>query len=145
MQYCSLQHWTLLLSPVTSTAGYCFCFVSIFHSFWCYFSTDLCCPWPRASGSSSRPLPLTSDVEYLLSALLVRHHSPHYGINSYWTIFTYYWLYTYQNSYTYFYIFISLNVIICLILFILNQNILIDDIYSSILFNFVCSITCTHQ
>ena len=26
MQYCSLQHWTLLLSPVTSTTGYCFCF-----------------------------------------------------------------------------------------------------------------------
>ena len=23
MQYCSLQHWTLLLSPVTSTTGYC--------------------------------------------------------------------------------------------------------------------------
>ena len=29
MQYCSSQHWTLLLSPVTSTAGYCFCFDSI--------------------------------------------------------------------------------------------------------------------
>ena len=29
MQPCSLQHWTLLLSPVTSTAGYCFCFGSI--------------------------------------------------------------------------------------------------------------------
>ena len=29
MQYCSLQHWILLLSPVTSTAGYCFCFGSI--------------------------------------------------------------------------------------------------------------------
>ena len=29
MQYCSLQHWTLLLSPVTSIAGYCFCFGSI--------------------------------------------------------------------------------------------------------------------
>ena len=29
MQYCSLQHWTLLLSPVTSTSGYCFCFGSI--------------------------------------------------------------------------------------------------------------------
>ena len=28
-QYCSLQHRTLLLSPVTSTAGYCFCFGSI--------------------------------------------------------------------------------------------------------------------
>ena len=24
MQYCSLQHWTLLSSPVTSTARYCF-------------------------------------------------------------------------------------------------------------------------
>ena len=29
MQYCSLQNRTLLLSPVTSTAGYCFCFGSI--------------------------------------------------------------------------------------------------------------------
>ena len=29
MQYCSLEHQTLLLSPVTSTTGYCFCFESI--------------------------------------------------------------------------------------------------------------------
>ena len=29
MQYCSLQHQTLLLSPVISTTGYCFCFGSI--------------------------------------------------------------------------------------------------------------------
>ena len=29
MQYCSLQYQILLLSPVTSTAGYCFCFGSI--------------------------------------------------------------------------------------------------------------------
>ena len=29
MQYFSLQHQTLLLSPVTSIAGYCFCFGSI--------------------------------------------------------------------------------------------------------------------
>ena len=29
MQYCSLQHRTLLLSPVTSTSGCCFCFGSI--------------------------------------------------------------------------------------------------------------------
>ena len=28
IQYCSLRHWTLLLSPVTSTTGYCFFFVS---------------------------------------------------------------------------------------------------------------------
>ena len=27
-QYCSLQHWTLLLSPITSTTGCCFCFAS---------------------------------------------------------------------------------------------------------------------
>ena len=29
MQYCSLQHQTLLLSPVSSTTGYSFCFDSI--------------------------------------------------------------------------------------------------------------------
>ena len=29
MQYCSLQHWNLLPSPVTSTSGRCFCFGSI--------------------------------------------------------------------------------------------------------------------
>jgi len=29
MQYCSLQHWTLLPSPVTSTTGHCFCFGSV--------------------------------------------------------------------------------------------------------------------
>ena len=29
MQYCSLQHQTLLPSPVTSTTGHCFCYGSI--------------------------------------------------------------------------------------------------------------------
>ena len=29
MQYCSLQHRTLLLSPVTSTTGWCVCFGSV--------------------------------------------------------------------------------------------------------------------
>ena len=29
IQYCSLQHQTLLLSPITSTTGWCFCFGSI--------------------------------------------------------------------------------------------------------------------
>ena len=33
MQYCSLQHWTLILSPVTSTSGCCFCFGSILSFF----------------------------------------------------------------------------------------------------------------
>ena len=37
MQYCSLQHRILLLSPVTSTTGYCFCFGSI-SSFFLEFS-----------------------------------------------------------------------------------------------------------
>ena len=32
MQYCSLQHWTLLPSPVTPTTGCCFCFGSV--SYW---------------------------------------------------------------------------------------------------------------
>ena len=29
MQFCSLQHWTLLPSPVKSTTGCCFCFGSV--------------------------------------------------------------------------------------------------------------------
>ena len=29
MQYCYLQHWTLLLSPIIPTTGCCFCFVFI--------------------------------------------------------------------------------------------------------------------
>ena len=33
MQYCSLEHRTLLLSPVTSTTGCCFCFGSVPSSF----------------------------------------------------------------------------------------------------------------
>ena len=33
MQYCSLQYQTLLLSPVTSTAGCCFCFGAIYSFF----------------------------------------------------------------------------------------------------------------
>ena len=54
MQYCSLQHWTLLPSPVISTAGCCSCFGSIPHSFWSYFATDLQAYWaPTDSGSSS--------------------------------------------------------------------------------------------
>ena len=42
MQYCSLQLWTWLLSPVTSTTGCCFFSLApSLHSFWSYFSTDL--------------------------------------------------------------------------------------------------------
>ena len=55
MQYCSLQHWALLLSPVTSTTGCCFCFGSISS-----FSLELFLHWspvaywaPADLGSSS--------------------------------------------------------------------------------------------
>ena len=34
MQYCSLQHWTLFPSPVTSTTGCCFTFALSLRSFW---------------------------------------------------------------------------------------------------------------
>ena len=39
MQYCSLQHQTLLLLPVTSTTGCCFTLAPSLHSIWSYFST----------------------------------------------------------------------------------------------------------
>ena len=41
MQYCSLQHWTWLPSPITSTAGCCFALALSLHSFWNEISTDL--------------------------------------------------------------------------------------------------------
>ena len=55
MQYCSLQHRTLLPSPVTSTNGCCFCFVSISSLFLELFlhSSPVAC-WARTNlGSSS--------------------------------------------------------------------------------------------
>ena len=55
MQYCSLQHRTLLLSPVPSTAGCCFCFGSIpsfFLELYLHWSPVAC--WaPTELGSSS--------------------------------------------------------------------------------------------
>ena len=53
MQYCSLQHRILLLSPVTSTAGYCFALAPSLHSFWSYFSTYLKYWTPTDLGSTS--------------------------------------------------------------------------------------------
>ena len=55
MQYCSLQHWTLLPSPVISTIGCCFCFGSIpsfFLELFLHWSPVAC--WaPTDLGSSS--------------------------------------------------------------------------------------------
>ena len=41
MQYCSLKHWTLLPSPVTSTSGFGFALALSLYSLWNYFSTVL--------------------------------------------------------------------------------------------------------
>ena len=53
MHNCSLQHRTLLLSPVTSTTGYCFCFGSIpsfFLELFLHWSpVDMGTYWPRES------------------------------------------------------------------------------------------------
>ena len=38
MKFCSLQYWTLLPSPATSTTGCCFCLALSLHSFSSYFS-----------------------------------------------------------------------------------------------------------
>ena len=55
VQYCSLQHQTLLLSPVSSIAGYCFFFGSI-HSFFLELFlhwSPVACWAPTDLGSSS--------------------------------------------------------------------------------------------
>ena len=60
MQYCSLQHQTLLPSPVTSTTGCCFCFGSIssfFLNLFLYWSPVAY--WtPTDLGSSSFQCPI---------------------------------------------------------------------------------------
>ena len=54
-QYCSLQHQTLLPSPVTSTTGYCFCFgsASSFLLELSLHSSPAACWVPADLGSSS--------------------------------------------------------------------------------------------
>ena len=97
MQYCSLQHQTLLLSPITSTAGYCFCFGSIpsfflelfLHSFpvacWAptdlgssYFSILSFCLCILFMGFSRQEywsgLPFPSPVDHILSDLSTMTH-----------------------------------------------------------------------
>ena len=55
MQYCSLQHQTLLLSPVLTTTGCCFCFGSILSFFLELFLhwSPVSYPAPTDLGSSS--------------------------------------------------------------------------------------------
>ena len=92
MQYCSLQHWTFLPTPVTSTTGCCFCFGSISSFFLELFlhSSPVGCWVPTDLGSSSfsviflcvfilfkgfsrqeywSALPVPSPVDHILSEL----------------------------------------------------------------------------
>ena len=54
-QYCSLQHWTLFPSSVTSTTGHCFCFGSVSSLFLAlFFHSSPVIYWaPTDLGSSS--------------------------------------------------------------------------------------------
>ena len=97
MQYCSLQRQTLLLSPGTSTTGYCFCFGSIPSFFlelflhWspvaCWAPTDLrsssfsilsFCLFILFMGFSRQEcwsgLPFPSPVDHILSDLSTMTH-----------------------------------------------------------------------
>ena len=92
-QYCSLQHQTLLLSAVTCTTGYCFCFGSIPSFFlelflhWYWAPTDLgsssfsvlsFCLFILFMGISRREywsgLPFPSPVDIVLSELSIMTH-----------------------------------------------------------------------
>ena len=57
MPYCFLLHWTLLLSPVTSTTGCCFCFGSVssffLKLFLCYSTVAYWAPTDLGSSSFS--------------------------------------------------------------------------------------------
>ena len=92
MQYCSLQHQTLLPSPVTSITGYCFCFGSVssffLELFLHWFPVAYCAPTNLGSSSFSvlsfclfilfmgfsrqeywNDLPFPSPVDHILSDL----------------------------------------------------------------------------
>ena len=97
MQYCSLQHWTLLPSPVTSTTGCCFHFGSVSSFFLELFlhSSPIAYWAPTDLGSSSfsvlsfclfilfmglsrqeycSGLPFPSPVDHVLSELSTMTH-----------------------------------------------------------------------
>ena len=88
MQYCSLQHWILLPSPVTPTTGFCFWFGSISSFFlklflhWSPVAYSASTDWGRTSltvlfilfmGFSRQEywsgLPFPSPVDHVLSEL----------------------------------------------------------------------------
>ena len=114
MQYCSLQHRSLLLSPVTSTTGYCFCFSSILSFFlelflhWspvAYWApTDLgsssfsilsFCLFILFMGSSRQEywsgLPFPSPVDHILSDLSTMTHLSWVTLGVHWKDWCWSW------------------------------------------------------
>ena len=70
MQYCSLQHQTLLSPPDTSTTGHCFHFGAAFSdSFWSYFSTHLLVAYWEPTNLGSSPF---SVILFCLFMLFMR-------------------------------------------------------------------------
>ena len=59
--YCSLQHWTLLPSPVTSTAGHCFHFGSVSS----FFLELFLCFSPVAQWTSTKMVDSSSGIIFL--------------------------------------------------------------------------------
>ena len=104
MKYCSLQHWTILPSPVTSTASCCFCFGTIssffLELFLCFFLVAFWEPTDLESSSFSvmssllfhsfmgfprqeyvNVLSFPSPVDYVLSDLSTMTHPPWVAIH----------------------------------------------------------------
>ena len=91
MQYCSLQYQTWLPSPVTSTAGGCFCFgfvSSFFLELFLHSSSSILCTYQpvefylfafsycswSCQGKSTGGLPFPSPVDHVLSELSTMTH-----------------------------------------------------------------------
>ena len=66
MQYYSLQHWTLLPSPVTSTTGCCFCFGSVSS-----FFLELFLHWSPVAYWAPTHLGSSSFVSYLFCLFIL--------------------------------------------------------------------------
>ena len=70
MQYCSLQHWTLLPSPVIPTTGCCFCFGSVSSFFLeLFLHWSPVAYWAPADlrSSSFSVIPFPSPVDHILA------------------------------------------------------------------------------
>ena len=71
-QYFSLQHWTLLPSPVTSTTGWCFALAPPLHSFWNFPPlTSSSIPTTHWSPGTYQPGEIIFSVSYLFCLFIV--------------------------------------------------------------------------